>query len=464
LAGAFRPTGICGPLGPEILMNIVILGAGRVGSSIADMLCRIEHSVTIVDTDAKQVARINEELDVRAIVGSASQSSVLFQAGISSADICMAMTGCDEVNIVAASMAKSMGARRSIARVYAPVFRDLSTFDYQRHFNIDRMLSLEHLTAMELARGIREPGSVVVEQFSRGGLEVQEITVSKECKVTRKTIRDLGLSSHVRLGTIERDGRMWIASADDQLQVADKVTVFSRPEDMKAVKVLFKTGMGSARRVVIVGGGETGLHLARTLEREGFKVMIIEHDAERCDLLANLLESTSVIHATATDPEILEEQRVGHTDVFVACTGDDEDNLMLGVKAKDLGAKQVMSVIGRPDYASVTARLGINLAVSSRDVMAKQILSYLTEGVVISRAKLPGGLVNVIEVEVLAGSRATEVTLAELELPERCLVVAVIHLDYVRVPGASDRLNPNDTAVIIVEDDVVNRALALFSP
>lgn len=444
-------------------MNIVILGAGRVGYSIADMLCRIEHSVTVVDTDPNRVARINEELDVRAIVGSASQSSVLFQAAISSADICLAMTGKDEVNIVAASLAKTMGAHRSVARVYAPVFRDLSTFDYQRHFGIDRMLSLEHLTAMELARSIRQPGSVVVEQFARGGLEVQEFIVGQEGKITRNKVRDLGLSSNVRIGTIQRENRMWIASADDQLKIGDKVTVFSRPEDIKPVKTLFKTGSRKAKRVVIVGGGETGLHLARTLEREGFKVMIMERDSDRCHVLAKMLQSTSIIHATATDPVNLEEQRVGSTDVFVACTGDDEDNLMVGVKASDLGAKQVMCVIGRPDYASVTTRLGIDLAVSSRDVMATQILSYLNEGVVISRAKMKGGLINVIEVEVPAGSAATEATLADLGLPERCLIVAVIHLDYVRVPGANDRLNANDTVILIVEDDVVEMALELFS-
>ncbi len=443
-------------------MNIVILGAGRVGTSIADLLCQMENSVTVVDTDPHKVARINEEFDVRAIVGSASQSSVLFQAGISSADICMAMTGCDEVNIVAASLAKSMGARRAIARVYAPVFRDLSTFDYQRHFGIDRMLSLEHLTAMELARGIREPGSVVVEQFARGGLEVQEIVVGQEGKVTRHKVRELGLSSNVRIGTIQRDNRIWIASAEDQMEIGDKVTVFSRPEDIKPVKSLFKTGSRGSKRVVIAGGGETGLHLARTLEREGFKLMIIEEDEARCRLLAKMLESTSVIHADAIDPVILEEQRVGHADVFVAATGDDEDNLILGVKANDLGAKQVMSVIGRPDYASVTKRLGIDLAVSSRDVMAKQILSYLNEGVVISRAKMPGGLINVIEIDVPEGSPATKANLADLALPERCLIVALIQQDYVRVPGAGDHMNAHDTAILLVEDDVVDAALSVF--
>lgn len=133
-------------------MRILTLGGGTVGTWIADLLCRNRHSVTLVEIDPIQTRRINDELDVRAITGSASQSSVLFQAGVMSVDLCLAVTGDDEVNLVSASMAKAMGARRSIARVYAPVFRDLSTFDYQRHFGIDRLLSLEHLSATELAQ------------------------------------------------------------------------------------------------------------------------------------------------------------------------------------------------------------------------------------------------------------------------------------------------------------------------
>ena len=442
----------------------MVLGAGRVGSSIADLLCRRDYSVTVVDTDPVKVNAINEELDVRAILGSASQSSVLFQAGISSADICLAVTGKDEVNIVAASLAKSMGARRSIARIYAPVFRDLSTFDYQRHFGIDRMLSIEHLTAMELARNIRQTGSVVVEQFAYRGLKVQELVVGQEGKITRSAIAELGIASNVRLGTIQREQRMWIASAKDQLEIGDRVTVFSRPENLKAIKALFKTGQEVHKRLVIAGGGETGLHLARSMEREGFRVTILENDADRCHVLANLLESTSVVNAQPTHGENLEEQRVGNADVFVACTPDDQDNMMMGVKTNDLGAKQVLAVIGRPDYSSVIGRLGIDVAGSERDVMARQILSYLNHGVIVSRAKMPGGLINILEVDVPEGVMATKQTLSELGLPDRCLVVALIQQDYVRVPGANDRIHAGDIAVLLVEDDVVDQALDLFSP
>jgi len=182
-------------------MRVLTLGAGTVGRWVADMLCRRRHSVTVVDSDPDNVARINSELDVRAIVGSASRSTVLFQADVCAADMCLAVTGDDEVNIVAASMAKSLGARRSIARVYAPAFRDLSTFDYQRHFNIDSLLSLEQLSAFELARAIRSPDAIPLEHFARGQLEVYEIEVHARSAAANHKLHDLKLPSSIRIAS-----------------------------------------------------------------------------------------------------------------------------------------------------------------------------------------------------------------------------------------------------------------------
>ncbi|MCH2178482.1 MAG: Trk system potassium transporter TrkA [Mariniblastus sp.] len=443
-------------------MNVVVLGAGTVGTSIAELLCQREDSVTVVDIDPKQTAAINEKLDVRALNGSASQSSVLFQAGISTADVCLAVTGSDETNIVGASLAKAMGCRRSIARVYAPVFRDLSTFEYQEHFQIDRILSLEHLTAMALARAVRDPGSVVVEQFSRGGLAVNEVTIGKESSITAVSIAELSLPSGIRIGTIQRDKLMWIASANDQLQVGDKVIVFSRSEDNKVVRSLFGMANGRKGRIVIAGGGETGFHLARLLEHENFKITILEADAERSQRLASDLSAASVIECDAAIRENLEEERVGNADVFAACTGDDEDNLMLAVEAKELGARQVLCLMERADYSNIVDKLGIDLAVSQRDVMANRVLSFLTEGAVVSRSKLPGGLINIIELEVEANAPICGLPLAEAGLPKRCLVVSVMKPGFVRLPTAEDVLQSGDHLVMLVEDDVVETALARF--
>jgi trk system potassium uptake protein TrkA len=444
-------------------MNVVILGAGTVGKSIAELLCHHNINVTVVDRDPAKTQAINEELDVRVITGNAAESAVLFQTGISTADVALAVTGIDETNIVAASLAKAMGAKKAIARVYAPVFRDLSTFDYQKHFGIDRMLSLEHLAAMELARGIRDPSTIVIEQFAHGELEVLEFVVTEKCRVIHKPLRDLNLPANVLIGTISRGKRMWIASADDKIEIDDQVVVFCRRDNDQVTRDMFKQRKPASRRIVIAGGGETGFHLAKTLEDESYSVTLMELDAERSQYLANALDSTVVVHCNATHREVLEEERVGKADVFVACLGDDENNIVACFEAREIGTKEVMAIIGRSDYSKIVSKLGINLAVSEREVMAKQVFQFLTEGVVSSALRLLGGSINVLEIEVPADAPATQSTLAELGTPDRCLVAAIINNDdFVRVPHGEDRITAGEKVILLVDDDVKHAAVSLF--
>lgn len=443
-------------------MRIVILGAGTIGRSIAELLCQHGHSTTLVDKNSDHVRRMNEELDVRAICGSASQSSVLFQAGVIGADMCLAVTGVDEVNIVAASMAKEMGARRTMARVYAPVFRDMSTFDYQRHFNIDRLLSLEQLSAMELARGIRNPGSLAVENLARGELEVQEIQVQASGRGIGVQLKELQLPKDIRIGSIVRDDKTWIAGADDTIQADDRITLIGRRDDIEQVKENFLKKRVDKQTITIAGGGETGYHLARTLEGLRFSVVLMETDEDRCEFLANNLKTATVVKADANRHAVLEEERVGNADVFVACTGDDEDNIVACVDARDIGASRIMAIVSRPDYANVVEKLGIDLAVSPRGVVSKQMLGLLNKGAIISRMSLADSDIDVFELEVYEGAPATEHVLANLRLPTHCLIAAVTREDYVRVPGADDRLRPGDTVVALVQRSSVDSMLSLF--
>ena len=444
-------------------MRIVVLGAGTVGHSIASLLCLHRHGVTVVDTDADHIRQVNETLDVRAITGSASQSSVLFQANVGSADLVLAVTGNDEVNIVAGSMAKAMGAKRAVARVYAPVFRDLSTFDYQRHFRIDRLLSLEHLTAVEVARELRHPGSVAVENLARGELEVHELIVSEKKAGVGRCLKDLRLPSGVRVGSIHRDGTTWIAGAEDKVAIGDRLTIIGQRKEIDKVKELFCGHAELKMGVVIAGGGETGYHLAATLEGNRYGVVLMEQDRGRCEFLASHLRDTVVVHRDATRRANLEEERIGSADAFIACTGDDEDNIMAAVEAHDIGAKKIIALVGRPDYANVVGKLGIDLTVSPREVAAKQVLGYLNVGPVISRTPLgEGSGLGVVEIDVLAGSPATEHVLASLSLPPQCLIAAVIRQGFAHVPGGDDRLQVGDTAIALIHDDVLNEAVNLF--
>ena len=445
-------------------MKIVVLGAGTVGTSIANMLCQHRHSVTVVDHDPARTRRVNEELDVRAVTGSAAQSSVLFQAQVLGADLCLAVTGIDEVNMIAASMAKAMGARRTVARVYAPVFRDLSTFDYQRHFQIDRLLSIEHLSAMELAREIRHPGAVVVENFARGELEMQELAVSQDTSAVGVPLKDVQLPVGVRIGSIFRNGKMTIAGAENRVAAGDRVTLIGTREDIDEVREKFQKKLPPKQGVVIAGGGETGYHLARVLEGPRFAVLLIEKDRQRCEFLAAHLKYATVVNADAQHRASLEEERVGSADVFVACTGDDEDSIMACVEARELGAKTIMSIVSRPDYANVVGKLGIDHAVSPRKVIAREILGFLNTGAVISKTPMATDAgIEVLEIEVEEGAPATRHVLADLQLPPQCLIGAVIRENYVTVPGADDSFSPGDTVVALVESSAVEQTVRMFS-
>ncbi len=445
-------------------MRIVVLGAGTVGTSVANLLCQHRHSVTVVDHDPDRTRRVNEELDVRVVTGSAAQSSVLFQAEVLGADLCLAVTGIDEVNMIAASMAKAMGARRTVARVYAPVFRDLSTFDYQRHFQIDRLLSIEHLSAMELAREIRHPGAVVVENFARGELEMQELAVSGETSAVGVPLKDLKLPASVRIGSIFRNGKMKIAGAEDRVATGDRVTLIGIREDIDEVREKFQKELPPKQGVVIAGGGETGYHLARVLEGSRFAVLLMERDRGRCEFLAAHLKYTTVVNVDAQHRVSLEEERVGSADVFVACAGDDEDSIMACVEARELGAKTIMCLVNRPDYANVVGKLGIDHAVSPRKVIAREILGFLNTGAVISRTPMATDAgIEVMEIEVMEGAPATRQMLADLPLPPQCLIGAVIRENYVMVPGADERFYPGDTVVALVELPAVEQTVRMFS-
>lgn len=445
-------------------MRVLTLGAGTVGRWVADMLCRRRHSVTVVDTDPDNVRRINSELDVRAIEGSASRSTVLFQAGVCAADMCLAVTGDDEVNIVAASMAKALGCRRSIARVYAPALRDLSTFDYQRHFNIDSLLSLEQLSAFELARAIRNPDAIPLEHFARGQLEVYEMEVGVRSSAAGRRLMELKLPTAVRIGSIARDGRMWIASGQDELHGGDRVSLIGMPEAVAKARTLFSVGSESKSRqkVMIAGGGETGYHLASSLSPHDYRTVLLERDPDRCDHLAKLLPEITVINANANRRSVLEDEGGGTVDYFVACTGNDESNIMAGVEARELGASRVMCVVGRPDYANVVGKLGIDRAVSERDVVARQILGFLNEGAIISHSRLPNGAIGIYELEILDGAKVTGATLAELPLAGRCLIAAVQRDGFVRVPTANDQLQADDVVVALIDEVAAEESLALF--
>ena len=442
-------------------MHAVILGAGTVGTSIAELLVSHAVDVCVVDENRDVLSRVEELLDVQTVRGSACESIPLFQAGVQNADVCLAVTSRDEVNLVGASLSKAMGAKRTVARVFNPAYRDFSTFDYQRHFGIDRLLSLEKLTAIELAKGLQTPEMFAVENFARGGIQVLEVGVDEGSRSVGKTVRQLGLPRSVRIGLVAGAQGVSVPHADQILEPGDRVTLIGKQEALDEVHRGFARRVQPVTSVIIAGGGEIGLHLGRLLDSKRYRTVLLEADIDRCHELSVRLNSTTVLAADATLRKELEEARVATVDIFVAAMGRDEDNIICGVEAKELGAKRILSVVRRPDYANVLERLGIDMAVSPREVMAREILGMVAEGPVIRRSLIAGGAAEVWELHVSEGVRATTAPLRELQIKD-CLIAAIVHEEYVEVPSGDHQLQPNDTVVVIVRTGHERDAMQWF--
>ncbi|MBQ9873215.1 MAG: Trk system potassium transporter TrkA [Thermoguttaceae bacterium] len=431
-------------------MRVLILGGGTVGSSVAKRLCERGSEVAVVEKNPDVAAALDERIDASVIPGDAAKANVLFQAGAPAADVCFALTGSDETNLLGGCVAKAMGSRRVAARVYAPEFRDVGSFDYRRQFNIDRLLSIEYLTAMEIARRVREPGAMLIEHFACGELEMQDVVITKETAATGKPLSELKLPPEARVGAINRDGVVTIASASDHIEVGDRVTLLGSRPQVESAKKTFQTQSINKRDVAIIGGGETGLYVASVLERRNYNATIFERDRVRCEFLASRLKKTTVVCGDGRRRDVLDERRVGEGDVFIACAGDDEYNIMACVEAMELGASYLLAVVRHQDYASVVGKLGINEVVSPFEVVERQVEGLMHKGaLVFQNSTLLGGPIEVVELELEENSPMLDAPLKDLGVPRPTLIAAVIRDNNVLIPNANFEFRPYDTVVAI---------------
>jgi trk system potassium uptake protein TrkA len=365
-------------------MNILILGAGEIGYYLAEQLSSDDYNICVVENDESVAAEVREKLDARVVFGNGSSVSVLEEAGVSECDVFLGLSSSDNTNVVAASLAKTLGARKAIARVHSEVQQQQWLFDYRTHFGIDYLFSSERIAAVDLAKFIRNPDCLTVEEVAGGRIELQVIEVQPGSRAVGLSLSELALPPRIRVGSIRRGKDNLIASAEERLLKDDVVTLFGNPRKLQEVVPIFRTFSpgNEEQRVVIFGGGEYGLALAQMLESGRFRIRIFERDPRRCEVLSKLLGKTTLINADATSLRQLREEQVGEADFFVAATLDDEDNVMTCLQARDLGATHCLTLIHRADYAETITRagekLGIMGAVSPRVATKRDLMRFLT--------------------------------------------------------------------------------------
>ena len=448
-------------------MKVVIVGAGEVGRHLSHVLSDAGHDVTVVELNPDRAFAIDEEHNVRVIVGSGSSAEVLKRAVANGCDHFLAMTSQDEINIIACSLAKVLGVDTVISRIHDQTFTDTSMVNYPLHFGIDMMLNPEGLCANELAKSIRNPARIAVENFARGQIEAQRIVIDEKAKFRGKALRDIKLHPEIKFGFYQRGEQQDIPSADTILEAGDIVTVFGPPNELYKVRSNLDPHATSTEvRVVIFGGSETAVALIRLLGNPRFKVRVIEQDEEKCRRLAERFPHVTFINGDGTSLRLLEEEQIGNTDFFVASTSDDERNVMTSIQAAKLGAKHVQTVINKSDYEEILynlrSALDIETMVAPRLVTANEVLRYLSNDPYIELFSFPQQDARILEIQVSLDSPCAGKLLKEIAWPKHAVLVALLHRYQVKVPGANDKILAGDRVVVITREENIRDLLKLL--
>jgi trk system potassium uptake protein TrkA len=443
-------------------MNIIIAGGGRVGYHLARLLSEERHNITVIESDPNQVEHLDYTLDVNTMLGNAGDAMLLQSAGAGSADLFVSATGNDEINLIAAALAKGFGAKQVVARAHQATYVE-SDILYETVLGIDYILSPEALTAKEIVTYIENPGMVATESFGRGLIEMRHMRVSKCPLKPGQTLKDMELPPGVLLGVIGRDGKTEIPHGDSTIQEHDLVTLVGRKDSMGPIEALFQGVEVKLEKVVIMGGSTVGLGLAQTLEKRGFSVKIFDWNMARCKELAAALTKTKVVCRDAASRLALEQEHVDGADIFVAVTRDDERNIMASVLAKEVGARETLAIVHQPDFAPLVDRLGIDHAVTPRTSIANRVLKLVGLKDVSSLAVLEEGQVEIIEFKLSEESAVLGRRLSEIKFPKDSLVASILRGDNVIVPKGDDEILAGDSVILIVAAKSLEVARKLFT-
>lgn len=437
-------------------MKVIIVGAGEVGQNLTAMLSAAGHDVTLIEESEQRVEFLEEQQNARIILGNGSSARQLVDVDVAKCDAFLAMTSDDKTNVISCSLAKGLGAKNTFARIHDETFSDHSVINYQLHFGIDLLVNPEANCAVELAKAIRNPGRVAVENFARGQIEFQRQEVAPKSRLIGQKLKDLKLDPCVRIAYIQREGRSEIATADAIMQEGDVVTLFGSPEALFQLRTKFdpRDKIDQAR-VVLFGGTETAINLIRLLSNPRFKIRVLEKDKQRCQQIAQQFPHVTVICGDGTSLRLLEEEQIGDADYFVACTKDDEENILTCLQASKLGASHVQLVINKGDYEQLEgilkAMLGIEVVVSPRKATADFMLRSLSADAVSTLAELPNNT-RILEVKISHSSPAVGRTVKEIQLPRGSLFVAIQHKFNARVPKADDMIIAGDRVLVLVHE------------
>lgn len=449
-------------------MRVLIAGGGQVGAQLAQRLIREGNEVTLVESGHERCAELEARLDAKVVEGSAARVRTLRQAGIADAEMVIAVTDNDEVNVLTCMIAQvESKARIKVARIRTHEVDHWRRITAECGIEIDLMIHPESEIAERIMRVLRVPGVSDVADFADGRVQIFGMNIEAGSWLVGKSLEELdqaGPPEESLIALIFRGQQVIVPHGAETLRVGDHVYVVAAREVFSdVVRFMGLREQGAVERVFIVGGKQIGITCAELLEKQGVDVKLFETDARRATKISEILEKTIVLRADGTDQKVLEEENIEGVDAFLALTNHDEDNLIAALLARRLGVRKVVALINRPNYLPMAQRLGVNTTVSPRQVTVDLILQFVRKGRVLAVTTFREEEAEAIELIASERSKFVGKKLRDMRLPREAIVGAIVRPDgTVKVPRGDEEIRAGDRVVFFTLEHVVPKLESAF--
>lgn len=450
-------------------MRIVIVGDGKVGATLVELLSQEDHDIVVIDRNTKLIEQLVNTYDVMGICGNGASYEVQTEAGVDEANLFIAATSSDELNILSCLVAKKIGAEHTVARVRNPDYLKQMHF-FKEELGLNLVVNPELDAANEIAKVLRFPSAINIETFSRGNVDLAEIKISNDNPLCETAVADIPriYNGKVLFCAIQRGTNVYIPRGDFVIKSGDKIHITGARGDI--IKFMKKLGIYKHRtkNIMIIGGGKMGYYLARQLcESGGYNVKIIEIDPDRCKHLSEVLRDATIINADGTDRAVLYEQGLENQDAFVALTTIDEENIISSMYASSLGISKTVAKVNRVSY-QVLESIGMDSAFSSKAIAANRIIAYARalensgESSVQTLYKLVGGQVEALEFKITADFQGIDIPLKNLNIHKDVLIASIIRKDKVIFPDGNDHIELGDNVILVAKSKQLRSINQIF--
>ncbi len=446
-------------------MKVIIVGAGEVGFHIAQRLSEENHDVVLIDQNPVQINRVADNLDVQAFLGSGTSPRILKDTGIREADMLLATTDSDEVNLISCLIAKNLNpSLMKVARLRNEEYiYELPLLD-KNHLGIDHVINPQAEMVRSIQQLMEIPGAAEVIDFVEGRVKLIGVVVDKDSPFAgRKLLSFTKAEKEILVGAIVREEQVIIPHGKDSILADDLVYLVARNRDLDRTLQLFGISEKRSKRIIIIGAGQTGEALARQMDRAKVSTKIIEKNEAICTRLSEELDHVIVINGDGTDKELLEEENIENADFVVAITGDEESNILISLLAKGLGTPKTITRVSKLSYLPLMTAIGIDSVVSPRLAAVRAILQYIRPGKILSVAPLKGEHAEAIEAEALRTSDIVNKPLHKLKIPKGVIIGAIFRKDEIIIPRGDSVIEPGDRLIIFALQKVLPKLKSLLA-